>query len=83
MKTVLLKSNSNSDIELILILAKKLGIEIEKINNLENTNNPDNVSLNKITSNTFKHNFLNSRGLWKNRNVDSKLLRQEAWKIQS
>ncbi|MDT3740500.1 MAG: hypothetical protein RO257_13475 [Candidatus Kapabacteria bacterium] len=75
MEAVLLKSNSISDMELILSLARKLGIEIAKINGSE-----EKISID-LKNNKSKHNFLNSQGIWKNRNIDAMQLRKEAWKI--
>ncbi len=78
MEAVILKSNSIADIELIITLAKKLGIEICKINE---TNE---VSLSsRLISTQAKHNFLNSKGLWRDRSIDGKSLRNAAWKIQN
>jgi hypothetical protein len=78
MGTVMLKSDSVGDIELIIALAKKLGIEICSINE----SNTASLS-SRLESPTVKHNFLNSKGLWKNRNVHARTLRDDAWKIQS
>lgn len=76
MEAVLLKSNSVSDMELIVNLARKLGIEIAMVNGSDDNLNKDS------SSNKSVHNFLNSRGIWKNRNIDALQLRKEAWKIQ-
>ena len=78
MEAVILKSNSIADIELIIALARKLGIEISKINEASK------LSLtSRFESTPTKHNFLNSKGLWRNRSIDAKSLRDEAWKIQN
>jgi hypothetical protein len=77
MASILLKSSSIPDIELILILATKLGIETEKINYSNDIVIPENID-----KQSLKHNFLNSKGIWKNRSIDSKTLRNEAWNIQ-
>ncbi len=77
MESILLKSSSSSDLELILILAKKLGITVEKIfESLDNS-----VSTDKNKNNN--HDFFKSEGLWRDRNIDAKSLRNEAWKIQN
>ncbi|MDT3739143.1 MAG: hypothetical protein RO257_06525 [Candidatus Kapabacteria bacterium] len=76
MEAVLLKSNSVSNMELVVNLARKLGIEIAKINGTDDNLNKDSISNKSI------HNFLNSQGIWKNRNIDAMQLRKEAWKIQ-
>ena len=78
MESVILKSNSIADIELIITLARKLGVEICKINE---TNEVPLSS--RFISTQAKHNFLNSKGLWRNRSIDGKSLRNEAWKIQN
>ncbi len=75
MEAVLLKSNSVSNMELVVNLARKLGIEIAKINGTDENLNKDSIS------NKSVHNFLNSQGIWKNRNIDALQLRKEAWKI--
>ena len=78
MEAVILKSNSIADIELIIALARKLGIEISKINEASK------VTLSsRFESTPAKHNFLNSKGLWRDRNIDANSLRDEAWKIQN
>ena len=78
MEAVLLKGNSTSDIELIITLAEKLDIQISRISNFEF----DNIIETKSSKQNEKHNFLNSQGIWKNRTIDAKLLRNDAWKIQ-
>jgi len=77
MESILLKSSSSSDLELILILAKKLGITVENI--IETL---DNSSV-KNQDIKVKHDFFKSEGIWKDRNIDANSLRNEAWKIQS
>ena len=77
MTSLLLKSNSSSDIELMLILAKKLGIEAQK---LSDTNE---IQLSEKSNKTkLDHNFFDSLGLWENRVIDANTIRNEAWKIQ-
>ncbi len=77
MEAVLLKSNSISDMELILSLARKLGIEIAKINGSE-----EKISID-LKNNKSKHNFLNSQGIWKNRNIDAMQLRKKRGKFRA
>lgn len=77
MEALLLKSNSISDIELIMALAKKLGIEAKKIN--DSNENFLTQGFPKVKN---EHDFFDSIGLWKNREIDAKTLRNEAWKIQ-
>ncbi len=77
-EAVLLRSKSIADIELIITLAKKLGIEICKINESNDVS-----LLTKAKSTPAKHNFLNSKGLWRDRSIDAESLRKEAWKIQN
>lgn len=77
MNSILLKSDSSSDLDLIVALAKKLGIKIERLS--ENYHSDSSKQLQKATSN---HNFFDSAGLWKDRNLDAKSLRRESWQIQ-
>lgn len=77
MESILLKSSSSSDLELILILAKKLGISVEKI--IETLDN----SSAKNQDTKVKHDFFKSEGIWKDRKIDASSLRNEAWKIQN
>jgi hypothetical protein len=62
---------------LMLILAKKLGIEVHKISDAKD------ISLSEKSNKVdLEHNFMNSKGLWKNRSIDAKTLRNEVWRIQ-
>lgn len=77
MTTLLLKSSSDTDIELIQILATKLGIESQRINDVKD------IHISELhTKENAKHNFFDSLGLWKDRDIDAKSLRYQAWKIQ-
>lgn len=77
MEAFLLRSNSTSEIELIMTLAKKLGIEAQKVND----SNKELSDGNSIDTKS-EHDFFDSIGLWDNRNIDAKTLSNEAWKIQ-
>lgn len=77
MEALLLRSHSTSDIELIMALAQKLGIEAQKINDSNKE-----LSVSNSTEAKSEHDFFDSFGLWKNREIDAKTLRNEAWKIQ-
>lgn len=78
MEAVILKSNSIADIELIVALARKLGIEISKLNESSKAS-----LTSRFECTPAEHNFLNSKGLWKDRRINAKSLRDEAWKIQN
>ena len=77
MESILLKSSSSADLELIQILAKKLGITVEKIIDTLDNSSPkkEDIKLN--------HDFFKSEGIWKDRKIDASSLRNEAWKIQN
>lgn len=76
MEAILLKSNSISDLELIKNLARKLGVEISKPDSTKEIFSFD------FMSKKSNHDFLKSQGIWKNRELNARDLRNEAWKIQ-